>query len=204
MKSNRGVIIAALIGLSTLCINARVHEVSSENRLYSKLQRQQFAIVFFYEENKELGRDREYRQALNAARKMFHRLSTQWEYIEGDLYFIRTNVSRESVCAVAQEFGVSSFPAFVIFEDGRPLKDKKDNTMGKIDGFVSQNELRTFIDNTIGDQLSNRREYKWELREQRRAEQAYYWSMAPYCYGGCWYDDCYYRPGGYFGFGFSL
>ncbi|HEV2601855.1 MAG TPA: thioredoxin family protein [Candidatus Babeliales bacterium] len=203
MKGYIYTVMVAIVGLFALCVDARVHEVSSENKLYSKLRRQRFAIVFFYEENKELRCDGDYRRDLKAARNMFHRLSSQWEYTEGDLYFIRANVSKLDLTMTAQQFGVDQFPAFLIFEDGRPFKHKKDNTVGKIDGFVSQNELRTFIDTTIGDQLSDRREYKREVREQRRAEQAYYWSVAPYYYGG-YYGDCCYRPGGYFGFGFSI
>jgi len=169
-------------------INARAHMIHTEDKFYKALDSRRFVIAFFYSENKELKRDRFYRADLKALHRTFDRVSTLWAYHEGGLHFIKGKQDRE-LSRIVQQFGITSFPACALFEDGKLIE--KDNKPAILYGFFSQDTLRSFIDDHIGDELAERREKKEEARERARELRRYYWGASWPYYG---YPYGYYRP----------
>lgn len=207
---------SAAVLLVIVCAGAKVRNVRSADKFYTTLERNRLVLMFFYQENRTLKRDADYRHGLAMTNSMFERVSKSCLYKEGDLLCIRGNVEDCSIESVRNKFGITTVPAFALFKEGRLVRNKKTGEPAILQGFASQEELRTFIDKNIGKALERRREMKAEDRARFKACRDAYWSIywpyytgCGYPYGGCgWYGaPCGYGgcgSYGYVGFGFNI
>jgi hypothetical protein len=198
------VLMIALVagGFTSLARADHTIRVHSASRFEDSVVKYPFAVGYFYKEDKDTRRDPTLKQHIKSMSKTVKALARSYGYRDADLKFVAVNTARDELSGVAQDYGITILPAFILFKDGVALRDKKGVIISK-SGFITTQELKRFINQHLGRDLLNRREEKAEERLIRAQEAAYYWYNYPY-----WSFDYpvypYYYPRGGFGFGFYV
>jgi len=182
----------------------RTVTVKSEGSFDRLISRHEIAVVMFYREDRTTGDDSTLKKNINATEYMFKNVEKKGRYKEVNIAFIKVNIARDFLDDVAKRFAVKKVPAFVLFKDGVPVRDKEKN-MAMVTGFISRADLINFIEKHLDDDLQEIIDEKEEIR-QRRREEAQSWSYYnyPYYYPHYGYGYGYwpyYQFGGGFRFG---
>lgn len=188
---------------------ARDISVSSERKFYNRVMRNRLAVVMFYREDDVMKQDPLLQQKIDNLENIFESLSKVGRYQEGDLVFLKANISRGDLDELSNEFGVKELPAFLLFRNGVAIRDmdtKKAVMWVPALGEVTDRGLSAFIAQHLDKDIDrNIRKRAKRLRSRR------YYYGGPYFYGG-WgypyygYGPYYGRPygGGYVGFGIGF
>ena len=116
-----------LVGITL--VSSRLHmlfakhvTVKSEKRFDRALDNNKFAVVMLFEEDKQMRKDREYKNKVNELKRMFKGASKLNTYRKGDVEFVAVNVKKKNLQDVADNFGVTQLPTFLLFKNGVPVR----------------------------------------------------------------------------------
>ena len=188
---------------------AKEVSVSSEKKFYRRLDKHDLAVVMFYKEDREVRKDRVLKQRIKNLENMFKATSTIRRYEEANIVFIKVNTAKNAVSDLHRDFQVTKLPAFVVFKYNTPVRDEQKNIV-QLNGFVSREALKEFIDKNLEDAIDDIIEEKGEIRkrklEEERLRYRYYGPYFNYGYSPYYYHSPYYYgyPYGRPGFGFSF
>lgn len=167
-------------------VNTKVKKATSTRTFERYLGRAPHAVVMFYEKDrKALRDDSKMRRKIDRLEDMFHGVSERYRYKEGDLVFIKVNITSEKMRTVAHDYGVNAFPTFMLFKYGSKLNAGQ-MMIGMASGELSGRRLEKFIESNLKESIDKIIQDKEDERE-RRLEEAKIRS--------------YYRP--YWGWGFG-
>lgn len=194
-------LVLGFVGGSCLLARARVTKPKSEKRFDRVLRKRRFAVALFYElEKKEKNR------IIDETERSFVATSKSRLYREPGVAFMTVNVGREQLSDLDEDFGVTTFPTVLLFNNGVPVRDKSEKII-MLQGAFNRDMLDKFIREHLGKDLKKRMEEIQEERRLRRAASLYYgpsfyWGY-PY-YGSSYrfyspYRYRYLRPYGGFG-----
>jgi len=187
----RGLLIIVTIGITT-ATEAREIVVKSAKKFDQLVVRNNYAIVMVYQSDREIEKNQTLKRKLDRLESMFKHLSKKYKYEEGGLVFLKVNRAKSDLDMIARDLDVTQVPAFFLFEDGESVKDKGKPVL--LIGFVTRDNLETFINAHLGQDLEETIEDKEKIRKKRRQEaeaESYY---SPYYYPN-YYSYGYY-PGG--------
>lgn len=160
----------------------RTIEVQTENKFYQSLDKKQFALAFFYDEDRDSRKNKQEARDLRELKSTVKNVSARPLYQDNDMQFIQINRSKNNLCKLSDEFNVTQVPAFLLFENQELMKDQQQPVM--LNGFASYQELQDFIDSNLGDSLNEYADQKeQERKERRQAQAAYFGYYGPYYYG---------------------
>lgn len=197
-----------VIALLSVCIvQARSFVARSRATLKNEIASNRYVIVMFYN-NSRSGEDFDQIAA-------FSNLGDDDLYEAAGMKFVQADLAHSSIVQFARQFDLneSALPAFVLFKQGIPLRNKKTHKVIVMYGRHSSQGIVDFIDHYFGKDFEVIRK---RLQAERRRTVVYYPSYyaPPYYgyYGGYpyyWYSPYY---GGYYGpyggsgvsFGFSV
>jgi hypothetical protein len=163
---------------------AKVYEARSDNKFYNRLMKKPLAVALFYKEDKELKKDKEFKQKLKLLEKMFSAIGKQDYYKEGGVSFIKANTRYDTIDELAQGFFIANLPAFLLFKNGVQLKDEKNKPVMLI-GWTTYDQLEDFIRDHLEKDIENNIKRRAEqLRRLREAERLSYLWYRPYLYWG--------------------
>jgi hypothetical protein len=192
-------VLAAVAALLLLCIigtlYSKVNESSSPRLFDRYLGRAPYAVVMFYEKDREALRDnKKLSHTVQVLSDMFDGVSDRSRYKDAGLVFLKVNVSREKLLEVAQSYDVTKFPTFMLFNFGKPVSD------AMLSGNIASKALESFIESYLKDHLDTIIENK-EIIHERRLQDVRY--NTPYWYWG--YGSPYYTNwnGRYAGWGYG-
>jgi hypothetical protein len=176
-------IIKILIGIASLAgmlgtLGARERSVSSEKRFYSFIRKNELAVVLFYRKDKEIKQDDVLYNQVVSLERMFSSTSRTPSYREAEIQFLTINVTKEKLIDLAQDFGVTSIPSFILFKDGVPVR--KNGTIVRLDGFIDRERLINFIDSHFETRVKDIIKEKAEARKRAAEERRYWYYSRPY------------------------
>ena len=209
MKHNNIIGIVLFIGMVVLFsglphanVVGKIIKVSSQRRFDKAVAKYRYAVVLFYQRDKQTRRDERMRGQISDLETMTTSLSKSPRYKEAKLPFLRVNVAKADLDQLAQKYGVTQMPTFMLFSGGEEVREGRN--IARLTGFVSRTQLEAFIDKHLKDQIEDTIEQKAEARKRRleRARiRAYYY---PYGYGGYYGWPYHYGYGWpYYGYGFG-
>lgn len=199
--------VMVFLGLVSSSLMARDHWLRAprnDRSFYDLITKYQFAVVLFYQENKEINKDRHMRQINNFMDGTFARLSRNGYYRDGDLAFIKVNVMRDDLENVQHEYQITTLPSILIFRNGVPFQDAQGKRL-MIAGQASADQIDSLIAAHLKKELDANVQKRAEQRRIQRELDAWYgygpnvywnwgWGWPGYCgawgwpnyYGGCW------------------
>lgn len=179
----------------------RLEKVSSTRSFDKLTERSEMTVAVFYEKDKKkMRQDRELATQVERIERIFSNVSRSFDYKEAEILFLLVDTSRGDLNGVLADYEISSFPTYMLFKFGVPVK-KEGDKFAALKGMVSSDQIRQFIDNYFKDRVKNIVEEKAKLRE-KRAEESYYYGWGwgwgypyPYYYWnypyyGCGYGRC--------------
>lgn len=185
--------------------------VRSESRFHALLKQQPYSVVFFYNQDKQLTTcSKKHPQAPchihvrsnEHAQRTITTTRHNKQYQKADLMFIKVNVAHRNLDAVAAEYGVRTFPSFILFKHGVPVR-AKNGKIALLSGSATPEQLHTFINRHLGHALDVRIEYKQEAYFQGLNEQT--WDNVFYGYPNSNFNAVYDEANpGNVGFGFTI
>lgn len=168
-----------------------INTARSEKKFYALLNKRKspYAVAIFYQAEGDRRHERGVNAQTQALLNAVATVSNEFLYKEGDLRFIKVNISHKDLTQLAAQFTIQKSPTCIIFKDGSPLKDKTGKIV-QLSGPDSNQQLRTFIDTHLKKDLERRAEIKAEARAIRAEQMAYYWYSPwwgyPYGYYPYW------------------
>ncbi|MDP3888960.1 MAG: thioredoxin family protein [bacterium] len=172
-----GAILLSLAGiLSTIDARDRSPR-SADKRFHRLIKRQELAVVMFYNRNGSRA---------STLESMFSATSRKPSYRDAEVEFLTINVAKERSSSLARDFDVRQVPAFIVFKDGIPVSKEH------LSGFVSREQLTSFIDKHIEDRIKDIIEEKAEARKRAAEERRYYRPYIGFSYGYPYYGYPYY------------
>jgi len=184
----RGLLAIMAIGITT-ATGAREIAVKSAKKFDQLVVRNNYAIVMVYQSDREIEKNKTLKRKLDRLESMFKHLSEKYKYEEGGLVFLKVNRVKSDLDMIARDLDVTQVPAFFLFEDGESVKDN--GKAVSLIGFITRDNLETFINTHLGQDLEETIEDKEKIRKKRRQEaeaESYY---SPYYYPN-------YYPYGYY------
>lgn len=179
------------LALASFSLEARVLELHSRLRLFSRINESYLAVVQFCycdQKSKSSCNNNRYRPI----KESLQAVSNNSKFRQADIDFIVMNCNGNR--SIAQEFGINSFPVLMLFVNGLPLQN------AYLTGYAHECTINAFIEDNLVAEIDNVLHYK--RKEQKRKEEAQYAALAawgPYWYNGCgWgygYGGC--RPCGW-------
>jgi hypothetical protein len=175
-------ILLLCMNLNYSIINARTIELNTRSRLFSRINESYLASVLFYCCQKGDCQ----KQESKAIKSRFNSVSQNSSFREAEIDFVIMNCSNE--LSIAHDFGFSSFPTIMLFENGMPISG------ARITGFIHECDINALIENYLANEIDAIIHKKRKLRKQQQEAQLAAWAAwAPYWYGG--YGCC--RPCGW-------
>ena len=189
--------IAALVVLFSGSMIAKVTSVKSEGKWGRKLDKEPFTVALFFEEMK--GMDKAQKREINRLEDMFNQTSRGDLYRDGKVGFAKVNVAREKLSQLDDQFGISRLPAFVLFKNGQPVRDRM-NRIATLSGLANRAQLKSFIDEHLKKDINKYIDERHERLRRRSEEREYRRDYYP---GAYWYGGYpgYYWGYPYYGFG---
>jgi hypothetical protein len=117
-------------------------------------------------------------------------VSDSERYKQVDMMFLQGDVDREDVAAVAREYAVTTFPAFLLFKEGVVLR--KNNNPLILTGDINRLQLNEFIDTHLGDKIDDILDEQERILKRRlekakiRAYNTPYWGYGYPYWGWGW------------------
>ncbi len=183
----------------------RVADLKSDHNFYKHIGATELAVVLFYEKNIKKNRHSRHSQDKYkdggiseddvSAERIFEGMSQVPHFREGRVRFIMINVAREGLADIARDFRVGTTPTVMIFEDGKAIS--KEGKPITLEGDISSEQLRSFIDDNIGARITTIISDRAEARREAAERSYYYWGFGyPYYYWNYPYYG--YRWGGFY------
>jgi hypothetical protein len=190
------------------CMDAKITTPSRSLRAQEDIAKNELAIVLFYQFTKGDRHNRQLREQVESLKKDFRAASRSFS----EVAFIVIDVDKDELDYVANRYGISKFPTFVLFKNGAPLKEN--GRMVARTGFLNYSSILDLVQNNFDKDIQRILDRKEDLardrarRRQIAALNSAYWGYPYWGYGygygypyGGWGWGGYYRPG--FGIGFG-
>lgn len=214
-KAEIVVFMLMLLGLMSP-LKSKVRSVTSALSFERIVGKVPYGVVMFYDHDRAIRKTNPKVFMQNARlEELFKGVGERGAYQEAGIQFLSVNVSKNRLIALAQGYGFTQFPLFVLFKNGMPVTDKQGNK-ATISGFVTTEQLHEFIGNHWDKDIEQTIKRKQEVRREIERERALYapalsvgWGYPfggwGYPYGG-WYGGGYGwgRPYRRFGFGIGF
>jgi hypothetical protein len=181
-----------MIALSMGFLCAKDIRVRSSEALRKKLTQAPYSIVLFYDDSRELKKDKNARDAIVNMEAMFKSLSKEDYYKDAQLQFIRAQVNREGLHPVLRRYELKKLPAFVIFLG----REKQSVAYGNL----YRDDVEKFIAMNLENKMKDVIKQADELRKKRLEEAKIRAYNRPYTYGPYGYGPWLY-PYGWYGYG---
>jgi thioredoxin-related protein len=177
-------------------LHAKVKTFKSEERLHKYLRQSDVAVVMFYQkpdkpdDKSERAAYKEALQNIKDLQARFKVVSDEERYKEVDMMFLQGDVDREDVAAIAREYAVTTFPAFLLFKEGVVLR--KNNNPLILTGDINRLQLNEFIDTHLGDKIDDILDEQERILKRRlekakiRAYNTPYWGYGYPYWGWGW------------------
>jgi len=197
MKKYIVIVSMILLFCGQVFLDARPHkrlvDLKSGNNFYKHIGASELAVVLFY--GKDIRKNRHSRHSGSrqdnyrgpnydgdgSIERIFEGMSQVPRFKEGRVRFIMVNIEREKLSSIADDFRVEVIPTVMIFEDGKPIV--KDRKSAMLEGDISSEQLRSFIDENCGTRISTIIHDRAEARREAAERSYYYWGMGyPYYY----------------------
>lgn len=201
-----------------MLIDARYHVIKSRNKYNDFVNKYQYTVLCFVDNDLEFvdrSEKRDHKRAVNLFKKALKSASLTGAYknlLKHEVGFLLVDVSKRSMVDLDDEFYFKELPACVLLENGEPI-----NFNAKIDGFSTKRDILDFLDRYAEDEIDSLIETRKEEEQLKREERIaqlnaqsmyygwnpwggygpYYYGYGPYAYRG--YYNRY--PCGYVGFG---
>ncbi|MDZ4151282.1 hypothetical protein, partial [Methylicorpusculum sp.] len=155
--------------------------IKSREKLFKSVGKTALAVVLFYHEDKEQSKDRVYKSEVRQQEQVLKDVSSMPLYREADILFARVNSAVGKTEGLAQEYGITTGPAAVLFIDGAPL----DDTRGAIVGLygssaITRADLKKIIDAYFMQDIQRILQGKALIRQRQIEEaqlNALYWAL---------------------------
>lgn len=183
--------------------------VNSRTDFSKELRKYPRAVVMFYESRFDTKEERkEYSKNFKDALRAFSSVSKMPRYKDASIAFLRIDVDKKEVAALAGRYGVDALPTSMLFVNGRPLATQQGVVVRRT-GFLEKEDLIQLVERYYGKDINSILKELARLRQREREERAqsgwspyFYWGYGGgYPYG---YPYYYYQPGPSFGFSFGV
>lgn len=182
-------IIIAVALFSSFGLGARYRSADYQAAIDARIDHTTYDVVMLYEESWQLRQDPEERKNIKQLRSMFNTVSSDHFYKQAGVVFIKSNIGKNALDDLIEKTGVKEFPAFVLYRNGMLFKDKAGN-IPVLTGFVSAQELESFIDQHLKEYMEKYVAFKQERRGCNSCSGGY----AYYGVGDAYYTYGYYYP----------
>lgn len=206
----QSVLISVFIILTVTVLHslfAKYKRISSQRTFDSTIVKNDLNVVMLYEKSKEIRKDKKIRKKVERQERTFKELSKKIRYKDAELAFVSVNVSKRDLDVLAKDLGVTTFPTFVLYNDGKSVKNAV-GQVAQLTGFATRRQLQDFIEDNFSSEIDEIVAEKAEIRKRRREEARYYYPYYSPYYGSWWSPYSYYYPYyygyPYFGVGFGF
>jgi thioredoxin family protein len=207
-KQNR---ILFILGIVIACmamveLYGRVRTLQSEHEVEQRIIKAHILVIMFYKSGKEERNNNALKQSVKDLLRMYDNVSSKKLYDDADITFAKINVDKKGSESMMQQYDVTALPSFVLFNNGRSVTDQAGKVLS-LTGFVKSEQLQSFIEDNLNQDIEKTIEAKEEDRD-RRIEAAQV-QTDPYFYPATYYTPYYgYAPywgrPAYPGFGFGV
>jgi hypothetical protein len=163
------IIIAAMLFVGAA--GATVKEIKREKEFYCSVKRADFATVLLYDKNSP---DCAWQQKMMQVRQQFAQASASQFYKQAGMKFFAIDVSRNDLRNISRNYGINSFPAFLLFGQGAVVRNNNNQPVAK-GGYLNAKGIKKFVDNELLADLED------VIREKNRRE-AEFWDRYPSAY----------------------
>ncbi|MBN1549565.1 hypothetical protein JW872_02790 [Candidatus Babeliales bacterium] len=199
------IVFVGLIFSRAIC--ADVLSVTNKRSLEAVLDKNELAVVLFYEQDREIRKDKATNDQIEAMEKSFESAARSEKYVR----FIRVNLAKDKLDDLRQEYRIGTTPIVMLFRRGLPYEEKggqeEESTFWGmkrgdvkspvvLTGFRNRSEIVEFIRDSFNEYIDEIKQQKREEAAERRARSAYY---GPYL-GVSWGTPYYWYPYGYYGY----
>ena len=169
-KAEIVVFILMLLGLASP-LQARVNAISSALSFERIVGKSPYVVAMFYEQDRAMRKINNRLFVQNARlQELFKAVSERGAYQEASIQFLSINVSKSRLMALAQDYGFTNFPVFVLFKNGMVVGDARERK-AILNGFVTAEKLHEFIggywDKDIEKTIKNKQEIRREVERER-------------------------------------
>jgi len=174
MKNYNKKIADLVIVLALFCGSvsyAKVRAIATRRAFEQALSTDSMVVALFYEATKEKGSARDQNKGLT---RMYEDLSAYQVYDDADVIFLKVNTGRRELADLADLYNVKTVPTFIFFNNGKRLVDDQGAAVA-LHGFVSRQDLQSFIDMYFGSEIKKYVSAKNQAREQRVQEDSASW-----------------------------
>ena len=151
MKNKK--IMLTIFALGTLFfgnfLEAKVRAVMTRRDFENNVSNNRMVVALFYETRKDKKELRNRNKGLN---QMYSDVSNYQAYDDADILFLKVNIKRPDLAELARLYHIEQTPAFIFFDNGARVVDNKGLPL-ELNGFVSQIDLKTFIDENYGEEI---------------------------------------------------
>lgn len=190
--------------------NIIAKSVSSVNSFYRAIGKRQLAVAMLYRKGKALRKENpELYNKIKDAEDTFKTLKSVRTYKDARILFVQADITKTKLADLPEELGISvgDAPVYLLFEDGKSLGN---GAIKSTHGFLTFEQLRSFIDSNMSSQIEDYLDDKAE-RERQSSSRVYFGMGYPwygyYPYHGGWgypYWGYRYGYGPRVGFGVSF
>ena len=174
MKNYSKKIVSLVAVLALFCTGisyGKVRAISTRRAFEQTLSTDSMVVALFYEATKEKGSARDQNKGLT---RMYEDLSAYQPYDDADVIFLKINSDRKELGDLASLYDVKTVPTFIFFNKGKRLVDNQGAAVA-LHGFVSRQDLQSFIDMYYGAEIKKYVAVKNQAREQRVQEDSASW-----------------------------
>jgi hypothetical protein len=195
MKNLLHIIISVtIVSNVSMCLQAKVHSITTQKRLDQLLLSHEVSLVNFYYYDRR-DKDRCSRAQNVDVHAVFNSISKVPRYKEAGVAFIEANIALPALQHTGCEYDIAITPTFMIFKDGDPYVQYKQEA--RLEGCASKSDLMALLDDNVGDLMRRIIKAKEETRRRNMAENLWWYDY----YGNPWYGYCrpWYGSGYYYG-----
>lgn len=146
---------------------AKVRSIKARRDFNQSIAKESMVVALFYDDrNKDFI-------------KMYEDISGDQRYDNADVVFLKANAVRKDLRDLARTYGVTEMPAFIFFHKGKCLRNNRNKAI-ILTGFVTQEQLRQFIDTHYGKEIDQYIVQKEARKQERVAQENDNWK--PYFY----------------------
>ena len=147
-------------------IEGRVRTKQFGREFDQQIAKSQLMIALFYNNGKNKQKGSAKKADIDRLLRMYESVSSKKLYDDADLTFVKVNVDVQGGGMIAQRYGIKELPAFLLFDNKRIVTDENDNN-AMLFGFVSADQLHSFIQQYCGESIIAAVEQKEIKRDER-------------------------------------